>query len=87
MRYRVELRPSALRDLRKLPAEARARLSPRIDALADDPRARGTKALKGQLKGMGRLRVGDYRVTFVVDDTQRTVEVLRAGHRGSLYGR
>ena len=87
MSYRVELRPSALRDLKKLPPGVRERISERIDALGDNPRGPGTKSLKGNLKGLWRLRVGDYRVMFVVDDRKRTVDVLRVGARGSLYRR
>ena len=87
MKYALLYAPSAERDARKLPGEVLDRLLPRLDALADDPRGPGTKALKGDRKGMRCLRVGDYRVTYRVDDGERTVEVVRMGHRESFYDR
>ena len=85
MSYTVTYRPSAARDLEKLPTSLQDRLLARIEALADAPRGPGTKPLKGPLRGLTRLRVGDYRVAYVIDDRAQTVDVLRIGHREAFY--
>ena len=87
MSYTVLYRPAALRDLRKLPADVQRRLLDRIDGLANDPRGPGTRLLKGKKRGLTRLRVGDYRVGYIIDDRGRTVTVLEVGHRENYYDR
>jgi len=86
MRYALTLRPKARKALLALPRKVRARLEGSLDTLAENPRAGDNKALKGELRGLRRLRVGDYWVVFLVDDATKTVDVLILGHRGSLYG-
>jgi mRNA interferase RelE/StbE len=65
----------------------RGRLLRGIETLEENPRRFGTKLLKGELKGMRRLRVGDYRVTYVISDAAHTVEIMHIGHRESFYDR
>ena len=75
MRYAIEFTGSAARELRRAHAVARRRLTSRIDALAADPRPRGVKPLKGPLKGLWRVRVGDYRIIYEIDDAARAVTI------------
>lgn len=83
MPYRLRATGRALRELRKLPPRIERRIRDAIDDLADDPRPPGCKKLRG---GAGwRVRVGDYRVIYEVDDGAQTVTVLRAGHRRDIY--
>lgn len=87
MTYRLEFRPSAIKDLCDLPGDVRVRVAARTDGLAEDPRRPGTEALHGLLQPWRKLRVGDYRVIYEVDDKARTVEVVAVGNRRSIYPR
>jgi mRNA interferase RelE/StbE len=79
MGYELRATGRALRELRKLPPSIEERIRGAIDDLADDPRPAGCTRLRG---GAGwRVRVGDYRVIYQVEDDARGVTVLRAGHR------
>ena len=84
--WRVELAPAAQRQLRKLPPAETARLRGPILALARDLRPPGAIQLAGS--PYWRLRVGDLRVLFAIEDERRTVVVLRVARRGeSTYRR
>lgn len=84
--YRVELSKRAIKELKALEAPASADVLAAIKALADDPRpATGVKRLKGYSGQALRLRVGDYRVIYTVDDAVRVVAVVRIGHRREVY--
>ena len=83
--HRVELRPAAVRALRKLDPQIRLRIQGVIALLAQDPRPPGARALQGR-DGL-RVRVGDYRVVYTVDDNVLTVVVVRLGHRRDVYDR
>lgn len=87
MRYGVALRPRAARSLRKLPRDVQARLLPALRGLADDPRPAGAKTLQGEPRGTLRIRVGDYRIIYNVDDTDGEVLVLDVAHRSKAYRR
>jgi len=85
-RFRVELTPAAERELRKLPANAAARLRGPILALGADPRPPGASALTGT--PFLRLRVGELRVIYLVEDGRARVLVLRVARRAdSTYRR
>ncbi len=86
MAYTIELKPAAVRDLRKLPADVRRRVAARIDALAIDPTPPGTETLKGE-PNCFRLRLGDYRILYQVEGKGLTVLVIRVGHRREIYRR
>jgi mRNA interferase RelE/StbE len=85
--WRVEFHPDAARDLRKLGHEARrlvlAYLRKRI-ATTEDPRRFG-HALAGDLKGLWRYRVGDYRIVAEIADDRLLVVVVTVGHRREVY--
>jgi len=61
--YRLEFRPAARREFRKLAHDVRKRLAPVIDRLAEEPRPIGVVKLVGTGNGY-RLRVGDYRIVY-----------------------
>ncbi|MGI8535584.1 MAG: type II toxin-antitoxin system RelE family toxin [Mycobacteriales bacterium] len=81
--YRVELRPAAVRALRKLDPQDRRRVRGAIALLAQDPRPPGARALQGR-PGL-RVRVGDYRIIYTVEDDVLLVVVVRLGHRRDVY--
>jgi len=83
--YRIELRPAAVRALRKLDRSIRHRLQGAIALLAMDPRPPAARALRGR-NGL-RLRVGDYRILYTVDDGVLLVVVVTLGHRRDVYER
>ena len=84
--WRVELAPAAQRQLRRLPPGDAARLRGPILALAIEPRPRGAAKLAGS--GFWRLRVGDLRVIYLIDDAASLVVVLRVARRSeSTYRR
>lgn len=83
--YRIEVRPAALRALRKLDPQVRGRIQGAIALLAHDPRPPGARALQGR-DGL-RVRVGDYRIIYSVHDQVLTVVVVRLGHRRDVYDR
>jgi len=77
--FRVELASAAVRQLRKLPPGVAAVLRAPILALAIDPRPSGTAKLAGS--DLWRLRIGDVRVIYAIDDRKRTVVILRVARR------
>lgn len=83
-RYAIEVTSAAARDLRRLTRSIQRRIGARIDALADDPRPRGATKLAGT-EALHRIRVGDYRIVYQIEDAILVVTVLRAGHRRDVY--
>jgi mRNA interferase RelE/StbE len=84
--YRVVLTSSAERELKKLPSDVVARIVPRLQTLASNPRPAGCKKLHGGDREW-RIRVGDYRVVYTIDDRKSLVEVTRIRHRSEVYYR
>ena len=82
--YAVELKRSARKELESLPNVVLARIVRRIESLADDPRPAGCRKLRGY-KDLWRVRVGDWRVVYTIDDATRIVSVTRIAHRREVY--
>ncbi|MBI4288878.1 MAG: type II toxin-antitoxin system RelE/ParE family toxin [Chloroflexi bacterium] len=82
--HNLILTAAAQRDLKKLPATVEKRAMAALDRLQKEPRGRGVKKLKGQ-KNEWRVRVGDYRVLFTIDDSKQIVEIHRVGPRSGVY--
>jgi mRNA interferase RelE/StbE len=57
-----------------------------ISALATDPRPKGCKKLKGSEDELWRIRVGDYRVVYFIEDEIKLVDIQRTRHRKEVYG-
>jgi mRNA interferase RelE/StbE len=83
-RYALEFAPKALRSLRKLDLSVVERIRAATEALRDEPRPVGAKMLIG-MHGVLRIRVGDYRVLYTVDDDQLVILIVEAGHRRQIY--
>lgn len=85
MKYAVALERAAARFLLRLrDAKLKKRLDDAIEALSDDPRPNGCRKLAGT-SDRYRIRVGDYRIIYRVDDGKVTVLVLVIGHRREVY--
>jgi len=82
--YEVYLERAAEQDLKRLSARNFQRIIPRIKALAENPRPVGCRKISG-LRNDWRIRVGDYRVIYEVDDEGKAVRVMRVRHRGKAY--
>jgi len=82
-RYRVEVRPAAVRALLKLEPESRPRLEGAIALLAENPRPPASRALRGR-PGY-RVRVGDYRIIYTVQDDVLLIVVVTLVHRRDVY--
>nr|WP_291839282.1 type II toxin-antitoxin system prevent-host-death family antitoxin [Candidatus Microthrix sp.] len=83
--YRIELRPAAVRALRKADHQGRSRIKAAIALLARDPRPPRATALRGR-DGF-RVRVGDYRILYTINDDILLVVVVTLGHRREVYDR
>lgn len=82
-RYRVELTAGAAKQLRKLEAQTGRRIRGAIELLAVDPRPPAARQLRGR-PGY-RVRVGDHRLIYTIDDGVLLILVLRLGHRRDVY--
>jgi len=82
--YEVYLERAAERDLKKLPGNVFHRLVARLRKLAQEPRPAGSRKITGA-ENVWRIRVGDFRVIYEVDDTVRAVRVMRVKHRREAY--
>jgi len=83
-RYQVTILPDAFRQLDRLPTSVKKNVAARIEDLGRDRHPQQAKPLKGE-KGLWRLRVGDYRVLYRIQDELRLVLVLEMGNRKDVY--
>ncbi len=84
--YTVGSRPRVRRALRQLDPKIRNDVLAKMRALATDPRPAGVESLQGHPPWL-RIRVGDYRIIYAVDDKARAVTVALVGHRREVYRR
>jgi mRNA interferase RelE/StbE len=82
--YTIQIAPSAERALAALDRPIQRRIAARIDTLAENPRPAGVKKLQGE-PSIWRVRVGDYRVLYAVEDNRLLVLVVKVGHRSHVY--
>ena len=86
MAYEVELEPQVANELRDSQRGDLRRVVDRIRQLADDPRPQGCEKLAGMTNAW-RIRSGNYRVVYTVDDRAQVVTITRVGHRRDVYRR
>ena len=86
MTHQIVLAPSAARQLRKFDPDIRRRIQAVLELLAENPRPPAATQLVGGA-GEWRVRTGDYRVIYEIDDGRLLVLVLRMGHRREVYER
>ena len=84
MAYRLEDTAGARRDLQALPRDFLFRVETHIQALAENPRPRGVERVQGTQGGL-RVRVGDYRILYTINDAQHVVTIGRVRHRRDVY--
>jgi len=83
--YKVLIRRSAVGELGRIPKKDLHRVIERVRSLETDPRPKGAEKLSAQERY--RIRQGDYRIVYGIDDDRRTVEVVKTGHRNEVYRR
>ena len=82
--YSVTFARSARKELERLQAPLSSRILARMEALAREPRREGCRKLQGS-EDLWRIRVGDYRIVYSVDDTEMVVDVIAVRHRSEAY--
>lgn len=82
--YTVTFARSARKELERLPEEVAGRILEKIGALSENPRPVSTTKLQGQ-KSLWRLRVGDYRVVYSINEVAKVVDVSLVRHRRDVY--
>ena len=85
MTYSIRIKGSAAGELRRVAKPEMARIAAAIDRLAENPFL--GSALKGDLRGLRRLRIGDYRVLYEIQKDVLVVLVVRIAHRREVYRR
>ena len=83
-KYALEIKQSAQKELDALDDALFSRVDRKILALAEAPRPAGCKKLKGY-KDQWRMRAGDWRVLYIIDDIAKLVTVTRIAHRREVY--
>ena len=81
--YSIRIKRSAERELRRFSKTALQRIVGKIRALGEDPRPRGCEKLSSDERY--RVRQGDYRVVYAIDDGRQIVEIVKIGHRREVY--
>ena len=83
MSFSIQIKGSAAKELNRIDVSTRSGIVAYIDRLAESPHLGTT--LKGDLRGLRRIRVGDYRVIYEVQDSVLVVLVVRVAHRRDAY--
>lgn len=84
MQYTIEIKASAEKEMSKLQRDVRRRVAEKILLLEDEPHPPGAKHLEAPFEGY-RIRIGDWRVLYLVDDTKHKVVVYSIRHRREAY--
>ena len=91
MKYEVIIKPSVFKDLDKVQLEVVEKIFAKIETLSQEPRQFGYKKLKNpkqfsvKYKSLYRIKVGDYRIVYAIEDNIITVTVIGIGHRREIY--
>lgn len=81
--YKLVIKDSVAKDLRPIPNKDVRRILDRIEELAENPRPPGVEQLTGDIKY--RIRQGNYRILYTIEDEVVTVTVVKVGHRRDVY--
>jgi mRNA interferase RelE/StbE len=85
VRYTLLVKPSAQKELVALTdKKLTVRLIAKMEALIENPRPAGCKKLQG-FRDLWRIRVGDYRIVYAIDDDAKRLDIMRIAHRSEVY--
>lgn len=82
-KYEISLKKSAVKELGDIPKKELQKIIKKIQALSSDPRPQGSQKLSD--KEQYRIRQGDYRVIYAIDDDSFAVHIIKVGHRREIY--
>lgn len=83
--YTIEYSKDIEKDLSKFPKDEISKILAKISFLANNPHPSGVKALQGTLKGLHRIRSGNYRIVYQIKDDKLLILIVRIAHRGTVY--
>ena len=83
--YTITISQSALKELQRLQKPTVKKIEKAITELAKNPRPAGVKKLKGNTEDLYRIRSGDYRVVYSIEDEIKVVDIRKIGHRKDIY--
>lgn len=83
--YRIEYAKQVKKSIEKFPKKDKLAILEKIESLSATPRPEGVVSMKGKFAGYHRIRVGDYRVIYNIQDKQLIVLVVKIAQRGSVY--
>ncbi len=83
--YKVDFEKRAAKSLLTLPKIICRRIALSLGELSDDPRPLGCKKLTGEFTNYWRIRVGDYRIVYEIDDEKMLIMIYRIMHRKEVY--
>lgn len=84
MSYTIKIKSSAKREIKRLPTSVQVRITKKLEELEMNPRPPDVKKLQGYEKTY-RVRVGEYRIVYEIEDDILLVWVIEVGHRSSVY--
>ena len=82
--YRIQFKTSAAKEFKKLAPSVKQRVGESLDKLQQDPRPSGVVKLQGEDQ-LYRVRVGDYRIVYTIDDHDKIIKITRIRHRQDVY--
>ncbi len=82
-KYKITIKKSAAKELEDIPQRGLRKIIKRIRALAQNPRPPGSQKLSAQQRY--RVRQGDYRIVYSIDDANHIVDIFKIGHRKEIY--
>ena len=82
-KYRITIKKSAAKELEVLPKKDLQRIIKHIQSLAENPRPTGSKKLSD--KEQYRIRQGDYRIVYSIEDKKSLIDIFKIGHRKEIY--
>ncbi len=85
MSYKVVFASRAIKDLRSIPRKSQEQIIEKAEVLSENPYPKGSLKLKGVKEELWRIRIGNYRVLYAVDDEIKIVDIRRIGHRKDIY--
>lgn len=83
--YQLVISKQALKELSKLPTKFSKKIALAIDELIQEPTPNGCKKLKGEKEYLWRIRIGDYRIIYLIEDSIQVIEIRKIGHRKDVY--
>lgn len=82
-KYKITIKKSAAKELQDIPKKDLLKIIKRIQSLAENPRPTGSQKLSA--REQYRIRQGDYRIVYSIDDKKLLVDIVKIGHRREVY--